>query len=209
MLTALILSINNKQEQFVLNHEKNMKKFVSFGLLVFMFAVVVSPALVQASGAYILLSSYSGQVGSMTTVSGEGFQPLETVSIYAGAMSMPLAVTNASLAGSLAPIAVMIPSGVVPQSKLAITAKAASGSAATDFYVEGYFPSISVSATGNTPFSTVTVKGSGFAPSENVAVTMGNFVNQNAVTDTHGNLGSLSFQYTNGECGFLHHQCPR
>ncbi|MBX4205389.1 MAG: hypothetical protein KW788_04385 [Candidatus Doudnabacteria bacterium] len=172
-----------------------MKKYVLLVLIVCLLNLLVSPALVQASGAYILLSQYSGQIGSMTSVTGEGFSPLDTVSIYVGTNPMPMAVTNTSLSGQLGPIAITIPAGVVPETKVDITAKSGSGlNASVAFYVEGYFPTISVSASGNTPFSTVTVAGSGFAPNENIAITMGDFINLSTVSDSHGQFSGSSFK---------------
>ncbi|HEX5430128.1 MAG TPA: hypothetical protein VFX17_03585 [Patescibacteria group bacterium] len=171
-----------------------MKKLFAVGGMIGLSLMFVVPK-AKASGAYLLLSSYSGQPGSMTEVSGAGFASLDSVSIFVGTNTSPAAVTQASTAGDIAPIAIMISGNVPPAASIDITAKGSSGlEASIPFFVNGYYPTLTIASTGNTPGSTVTATGSGFAPSENISLTMGDFVAQNLSSDSSGNLAAVSFQ---------------
>lgn len=171
-----------------------MKKLGSLVLAAILSVVFVLPQPVKADGAYILLSKYSGQAGSIISVNGEGFNSSEVVSLYIGVDPVAVTSASASVTGSFGPVSIMIPETAVPESKIDISARSSSSSsAAVSFYTQAYYPALSVSSTGITPLSKVTVGGSGFAANENIMITMSDFITETAKADSQGMLKTLSF----------------
>jgi hypothetical protein len=182
--------------------QANMRKISTLIAAVIFTAAFTLPQPAAANGGYIVLSSYSGKAGSSISINGGGFQPSEVVSIYIGASTVPATSLSSSSSGLLGPVSVVIPIGTPPETSVSIKAMGTSGlSAAASFYVQGYYPAISVSSSGNTPFSTVYISGSGFAPNEAVAITMGNFVNTETTANSQGEFATVNFKIPSVEAG--------
>jgi large repetitive protein len=177
-----------------------MKKLMSLTTAIIFMTVVVFPVPVKAN-AYILLSSYSGQAGSSVSVSGQGFQSSELVSIYVGESQTPATTLSASAQGSLGPVSIAIPMTAAFESMIMILAQGQSSHASVQYYVQAYYPSISVSSTGSVPFSTVFVEGSGFAPNESISISMGSFINVSASSGQNGAFSSVDFTIPKVEAG--------
>jgi hypothetical protein len=161
----------------------------------------LAPTVSHAAGGYISLSAYSGYAGQTITVSGGNFAPNASIVVFTQAEGLRgpgTAAGTTDASGNLAPVSFTIPA--VGAGALTIDAYDGASTAANSYYVQPYFPTLTLSTGSTTPFSTVGVSGSGFAPNEGVVVSLGS-VTANATADQSGSFIGVSLNVPSIKAG--------
>jgi hypothetical protein len=157
-------------------------------------AVVIMPFALVHAAAYVTLSSFSGHPTTLQ-VSGGGWSAGETVSLYlnsaSGSPSASAVVGSDSFFG---PTNLVIPSNT-PQGNLPIIAVGSSAgmTQSNSYYVAQFTPTLTTSASPNTPGGINLVSGTGFAPGETVNLVLNGATGGHATADTSGNFANASF----------------
>ena len=152
---------------------KSTGKLFSALTLSLILALSLLPALPVLAAAFVTLDVFSGLPGTVQ-VSGGGWSPGETVSVYLGSVSgAPAATAPAGSGGSFGPLAVPIPANTPPGPLSVIALGSVSGEPQLNsFYVQPYLPGITVAGGGNTPGSSLLIHGQGYAANETVRFTL-------------------------------------
>lgn len=148
----------------------------------------ITPAFAES---YITLETFSGTAAELR-VSGGGWTPGETVSIYLNTTSgSPVTTATADANSFFGPIAVPVPLNT-PQGHFPVIAvgSISQEQKSNSFYIVSFTPSITV--TGNSaPGSTITINGQGFAPNEPVTFLLnGNTIGQANADGTGAFVGA-------------------
>ncbi len=192
-------------EEFLFRNR--LRRSVDFGGATRLFAGIailgLSVSLVLPFGrafaaAYVTLDSFSGHPATLQ-VSGGGWIPGETVSIYLNSSNTTAAATAIVDPTSLfGPVAVTVPANA-PQGAVSIIAigSVSHQTETNSYYVVPFGPSLAVSGSPDTPGSAAAVTGQGYAPGEMVDFAINGTIGGHAVADSSGNFTNGTFTVPN------------
>jgi hypothetical protein len=162
----------NKPKLSVIPFKKTVTYISALGILIVPCLPILGMDISHADtdGAYVTLSSFSGQPDANITVSGGNYGASEHINISAtengSLVASSMATDNST--GSFS-TSITLPAKLA-QGNVMITASGeTSGLTSTnDYYVNPFTPSLSASSSQTTPYNTISVNGSGYAPNEAV-----------------------------------------
>ena len=123
---------------------------------------------VQPYNPEIKLSSSAATPFTPIQISGSGFMPAETVEITLGSLVVS---AKADVNGAFQGSSVTVPNITAGTQKVVATGSSSAASAVGFLYVNGFYASVSPSASYLIPGQSLSFSGSGFAPNEDILVT--------------------------------------
>ncbi len=160
---------------------------ISFRLVGNASGAATSPVTVSVGSFYpsISPSDYYVQPNATITITGSGFAPNETVSVFTKGDQ---AVTTTANAFGAISTQVLIPYNPTGSASIGATGSISKASAFVDVTLATFYPSISPSAYYVFPGDQVSFTGTGFAPNENITVVVGTSVTHT----TTNNFGTFT-----------------